>query len=215
MKAWDNTSFPTIRAALSLRVGVLDWVDGFPGILPLNRGNEGSCGIHGLDGVLVNMGVITRRNSILLRPHFLPESPSRRGRRVVQETASRPPGMIDTWGHFMLPLNTTIHVPALRWSTKTLCSSLPRLKNDFGVCALVSAGDVTWHHGWTLHSSPGNKRDRPRVALAISYFRDGTRLLSDCAGCVQTSCCRGGGGWCCCLHAESCRVLSESFTAEP
>ncbi|CAM9250110.1 unnamed protein product, partial [Hapterophycus canaliculatus] len=48
--------------------------------------------------------------------------------------------------------------------------------------APLSAGDVTWHHGWTLHSSPGNTRETARVALAISYFRDGTRLLSDSAG---------------------------------
>eukprot|EP00903_Cladosiphon_okamuranus_P014776 g13690.t1 len=48
--------------------------------------------------------------------------------------------------------------------------------------APLAAGDITWHHGWTLHSSPGNARDTPRVALAVSYFRDGTRLLSDSAG---------------------------------
>ncbi|CAN0327379.1 unnamed protein product [Pylaiella littoralis] len=48
--------------------------------------------------------------------------------------------------------------------------------------APLSVGDITWHHGWILHSSPGNTRDESRVALAVSYFRDGTRLLSDSAG---------------------------------
>ncbi|CAM9760592.1 unnamed protein product, partial [Laminaria digitata] len=47
---------------------------------------------------------------------------------------------------------------------------------------LSAAGDITWHHGWTLHSSPGNTRDEPRTAFAISYLRDGTRLLSDSTG---------------------------------
>ncbi|CAB1113097.1 unnamed protein product [Ectocarpus sp. CCAP 1310/34] len=48
--------------------------------------------------------------------------------------------------------------------------------------APLAAGDITWHHGWTLHSSPGNRRETRRVALAVSYFRDGTCLLSDTAG---------------------------------
>lgn len=38
-------------------------------------------------------------------------------------------------------------------------------------------GDVTWHHGWTLHSSPSQPpNSSPRVALAISYFADGARV---------------------------------------
>jgi hypothetical protein len=38
-------------------------------------------------------------------------------------------------------------------------------------------GDVTWHHGWTLHSSPPQPPgSTPRLALAVSYFADGARV---------------------------------------
>eukprot|EP00877_Chromochloris_zofingiensis_P011917 jgi/Chrzof1/697/Cz01g25070.t1 len=43
----------------------------------------------------------------------------------------------------------------------------------------MQLGDVSWHHGWTLHSAgsqpPGTP---PRAALAVSYFADGAKLLA-------------------------------------
>lgn len=42
----------------------------------------------------------------------------------------------------------------------------------------LQLGDATWHHGWALHSSPGQPAGcAPRVALAVSYFADGARRL--------------------------------------
>ena len=42
----------------------------------------------------------------------------------------------------------------------------------------MNIGDVSWHAGWTLHSSPaqpyGTQR---RLALSVSYYSDGARLL--------------------------------------
>lgn len=62
----------------------------------------------------------------------------------------------------------------------------------------LALGDVTWHHGWTLHSAPGQPQDgAPRVALAVSFFADGARRLpgakhlrrvphsEDAAGCAD------------------------------
>lgn len=42
----------------------------------------------------------------------------------------------------------------------------------------MELGDVSWHHGWTLHAAgPQPRRSPPRLALAVSYFADGARLL--------------------------------------
>ena len=38
-------------------------------------------------------------------------------------------------------------------------------------------GDATWHHGWTLHSSPPNELDSPRLAFTVSFIADGARIL--------------------------------------
>lgn len=41
-------------------------------------------------------------------------------------------------------------------------------------------GDVSAHHGWTLHMAAGQSADsQERAALAVSYFADGAKLL-DC-----------------------------------
>lgn len=40
----------------------------------------------------------------------------------------------------------------------------------------MAAGDVTFHAGWTLHSSGVNTSDRMREALVIVYFQDGARV---------------------------------------
>lgn len=35
--------------------------------------------------------------------------------------------------------------------------------------APLALGDVTWHHGWTLHGSPGNTLGEARVALTVCF----------------------------------------------
>ena len=40
----------------------------------------------------------------------------------------------------------------------------------------MSAGDATFHSGWTLHGAPGNGSDRMREVMTIIYFPDGTRV---------------------------------------
>ena len=39
----------------------------------------------------------------------------------------------------------------------------------------MSAGDATYHSGWTLHSAPGNPTPNMREVMTIIYFADGTR----------------------------------------
>ena len=41
----------------------------------------------------------------------------------------------------------------------------------------MDLGDVSWHHGWLLHSAPG-QQGPARTALAVSYFGDGARVRS-------------------------------------
>jgi ectoine hydroxylase-related dioxygenase (phytanoyl-CoA dioxygenase family) len=43
---------------------------------------------------------------------------------------------------------------------------------DYGA---LSAGDATFHAGWTLHSAPGNPTPNMREVMTIIYFADGTR----------------------------------------
>ena len=40
----------------------------------------------------------------------------------------------------------------------------------------LSAGDATFHGGWTLHSAPPNQTRTMREAMTIIYFADGTRV---------------------------------------
>lgn len=43
----------------------------------------------------------------------------------------------------------------------------------------MEVGDVTWHHGWTLHYAPPQPQHTPaRLAVSVSYFADGARLLA-------------------------------------
>lgn len=43
----------------------------------------------------------------------------------------------------------------------------------------MSLGDVSWHHGWTLHGAAPQPPGTPqRLALAISFFADGAKLLA-------------------------------------
>lgn len=40
----------------------------------------------------------------------------------------------------------------------------------------LSAGDATWHYGWTLHGAPGNPTQMMREVITIIYFADGARV---------------------------------------
>lgn len=40
----------------------------------------------------------------------------------------------------------------------------------------MSAGDATFHAGWTMHSAPGNPTDHMRKVMTIIYYADGTRV---------------------------------------
>lgn len=41
----------------------------------------------------------------------------------------------------------------------------------------MSAGDATFHAGWTIHNAPGNKSKTMREVMTIIYFADNTRVL--------------------------------------
>ncbi|KAL6765750.1 hypothetical protein V8C86DRAFT_2448805 [Haematococcus lacustris] len=49
----------------------------------------------------------------------------------------------------------------------------------------MELGDVSFHHGWLLHCA-GAQRRGTRVALAVSYFADGARLLQRAAPTVHS-----------------------------
>jgi hypothetical protein len=40
----------------------------------------------------------------------------------------------------------------------------------------MSAGDATFHSGWTLHTAPGNSTAAMRAVMTVIYFADGTRI---------------------------------------
>ena len=40
----------------------------------------------------------------------------------------------------------------------------------------MSAGDATFHSGWTLHRAPGNVTDRVREVMTVIYYPDGTTI---------------------------------------
>ena len=41
----------------------------------------------------------------------------------------------------------------------------------------LSAGDATFHAGWTLHGAPPNYSDKLRAAMTIIYFEDGATAI--------------------------------------
>ena len=42
---------------------------------------------------------------------------------------------------------------------------------------------MSWHHGWLLHDAPAQPPGSPtRMALAVSYFRDGARVVQQQCG---------------------------------
>ena len=40
----------------------------------------------------------------------------------------------------------------------------------------MTAGDATFHLGWTIHRAGANRSDRMRAAMTIIYFADGARI---------------------------------------
>jgi ectoine hydroxylase-related dioxygenase (phytanoyl-CoA dioxygenase family) len=42
--------------------------------------------------------------------------------------------------------------------------------------ARMSAGDATFHLGWTIHSAGPNRTDRMREVMTVIYFADGARI---------------------------------------
>ncbi|WP_232312898.1 phytanoyl-CoA dioxygenase family protein [Paenibacillus sp. P22] len=40
----------------------------------------------------------------------------------------------------------------------------------------MSAGDATFHAGWTMHSAPGNPTDHMRKVMTVIYIADGVRI---------------------------------------
>ena len=40
----------------------------------------------------------------------------------------------------------------------------------------LSAGDATFHSGWTLHNAPGNATDTMREVMTVIYFADGAHV---------------------------------------
>lgn len=42
----------------------------------------------------------------------------------------------------------------------------------------MSAGDATFHYGWTLHSAPANPTPRMREVMTVIYFADGARAMT-------------------------------------
>ena len=41
------------------------------------------------------------------------------------------------------------------------------------------AGDVSWHHGWLLHSAADNRSPRDRLAVAVSFFASGACIIEE------------------------------------
>jgi ectoine hydroxylase-related dioxygenase (phytanoyl-CoA dioxygenase family) len=44
--------------------------------------------------------------------------------------------------------------------------------------AAMTAGDATFHYGWTLHSAPPNRSAQMRKAMVITYFADGAKVIA-------------------------------------
>lgn len=43
----------------------------------------------------------------------------------------------------------------------------------------MNVGDVTFHHGWTIHSAPPNPTDAMRPVMTMIYLADGTRVADE------------------------------------
>ncbi|RAP75447.1 phytanoyl-CoA dioxygenase family protein [Paenibacillus montanisoli] len=63
-------------------------------------------------------------------------------------------------------------------SHKTLAQYIEAEKLPTLSYGAMSAGDATFHAGWTLHSAPGNPTGRTREVMTIIYVADGTKVLT-------------------------------------
>lgn len=45
-------------------------------------------------------------------------------------------------------------------------------------CSAMTAGDASFHYGWTLHGAPGNRTSQTREVMTVIWFADGTRVLA-------------------------------------
>lgn len=60
----------------------------------------------------------------------------------------------------------------------------------------LQVGDASWHHGWTLHCASPNALQKPRRALAFSYFADGaTRLKASARRAVHSEDAESYAAW--------------------
>jgi ectoine hydroxylase-related dioxygenase (phytanoyl-CoA dioxygenase family) len=41
----------------------------------------------------------------------------------------------------------------------------------------MSAGDATFHYGWTIHGAPGNDTDTTREVMTVIYYEDGAKII--------------------------------------
>lgn len=49
----------------------------------------------------------------------------------------------------------------------------------------MTAGDATFHGGWTIHSAPPNPTDLLRTVMTVIYVADGTRVVSEAGNAEQ------------------------------
>ena len=54
----------------------------------------------------------------------------------------------------------------------------PLLRYPVTDYAPLGLGDITWHHGWCLHGSPGNKREEERVALTVCFMSADAKVMA-------------------------------------
>lgn len=40
----------------------------------------------------------------------------------------------------------------------------------------MSAGDATWHYGYTIHNAPGNNSEKTREVMTVIYIADGAKV---------------------------------------
>jgi ectoine hydroxylase-related dioxygenase (phytanoyl-CoA dioxygenase family) len=61
-------------------------------------------------------------------------------------------------------------------SHKTLAQYIEAKGLEKVTYGAMSAGDATFHAGWTLHSAPGNPTDSMRKVMTVIFYADGTRI---------------------------------------
>ncbi len=47
---------------------------------------------------------------------------------------------------------------------------------EIAVGVAMTAGDATFHYGWTLHGAPANATDRTREVMTVIWYADGARV---------------------------------------